>query len=140
MIEPLLKSQLEPVARRARQWRVARATALCFGAAALVGLVFYLLKEFAHWESAKTLPLLAGLRVNPAAPTKIAVTLAQGVTVTPGDTSVERGHGLVVLARFDGRLPAEATLVIGSTPETLRRVPLVKNLADPVFGGGVPEV
>jgi len=64
----------------------------------------------------------------------------KGVTVTPGDAEVERGSGLVVLARFSGRLPAEATLVIGATPENSRQIPLVKNLNDPVFGGGIPEV
>src|SRR5437660_4748740 len=65
---------------------------------------------------------------------------ANAVTVTPGDTSLERGSGLVVLARFDGRLPAEATLVIKPVNENERRVPLAKNLDDPVFGGSVPEV
>ncbi len=66
--------------------------------------------------------------------------LNEGVTVTPGDTTLERGSGLVVLARFEGRLPAEATLVIGPTAENSKRVPLVKNLEDPVFGGSVPEI
>ena len=62
------------------------------------------------------------------------------VTVTPGDTSIERGSGLVVLARFEGKLPGEATLVLKPVNENARRVPLSKNLDDPVFGGGVPEV
>ena len=63
----------------------------------------------------------------------------KGVTVTPGDAEIERGSGLVVLARFDGRLPAEVTWVIGAATES-RQIPLVKNLDDPVFGGGIPEV
>lgn len=66
--------------------------------------------------------------------------LASGVSVAPGDTAIERGNGLVVMARFAGALPAEATLVVGATPETSQRIPLVKNLDDPVFGGSVPQV
>lgn len=63
-----------------------------------------------------------------------------GVTVTPGDAAVEKGSGLVVMARFDGALPAEATLVVGANAESERRIPLAKNLDDPVFGGSIPEV
>ena len=62
------------------------------------------------------------------------------VTVTPGDTTVERGSSLIVLARFAGEVPADATLVIGAFPEAGRRLPLTRNLADPVFGGSLPEV
>ncbi len=62
------------------------------------------------------------------------------VAVTPGDTSIERGSGLVVMARFEGKLPPEATLVITPVNEPARRLTLTKNLADPVFGGGIPEV
>src|SRR5262245_51334448 len=39
MIEPLLKSQLEPVVRRQRKWRRMRALALCWAVAALAGLL-----------------------------------------------------------------------------------------------------
>jgi hypothetical protein len=66
--------------------------------------------------------------------------LASQVEVSPGDTSVERGSGMVVLARFNEPLPSEATLVIDSTGEKPQRIPLVKNLDDPVFGGTIPEV
>ncbi|MBI5383478.1 MAG: hypothetical protein HZA90_02185 [Verrucomicrobia bacterium] len=63
-----------------------------------------------------------------------------GMTVTPGDTSLERGSSLVVMARFEGPVPAAVELVLGSTPETSRRLPLVRSLADPMFGVSVPEV
>lgn len=69
-------------------------------------------------------PLLGGVRV----------------TVSPGDTSLERGESLVVLARFQGPLPAQVDLLLGSSSGGERRIPLVKALADPVFGGTVPEV
>ncbi len=65
---------------------------------------------------------------------------SNGVSVTPGDTSLERGSALVVLARFDGKLPVEAQLVVNPVNENEQNIPLTKNLADPVFGGGVPQV
>src|SRR5205823_4053364 len=46
----------------------------------------------------------------------------------------------VVLARFEGNLPAEASLVLKPLNEPERRLPLAKNLDDPVFGASVPEV
>ncbi len=68
------------------------------------------------------------------------VRAAAGVTVLPGDTSLERGSSLVVLARFEGALPSSVDLVVGEAAEASRRIPLVKSLADPVFGSSVPEV
>jgi len=63
-----------------------------------------------------------------------------GVTVTPGDTSIERGERLTVIVKFDGSLPAGVDLVTSSDSSSSKRTPLVKSLADPVFGGGVSEV
>jgi hypothetical protein len=63
-----------------------------------------------------------------------------GISVTPGDASVERGSGVVVLARFDGRLPAEVALVDSSATQPNHHVSLTKTLDDPVFGGSIPEV
>lgn len=65
---------------------------------------------------------------------------SNGVSVTPGDTSLERGTALVVLARFDGKLPVEAQLVANPVNDNEQNIQLTKNLADPVFGGGVPQV
>lgn len=62
------------------------------------------------------------------------------IAVTPGDTEVERGSGLVVSARFGGRPPAEATLVLVSASGKTQRLPLARHLADPVFGASVMEV
>jgi hypothetical protein len=62
------------------------------------------------------------------------------VAVTPGDASVERGSSLVVLVRFKGKVPAEAALVVDSANDSQRRIPLAKNLDDPVFGGAIPEI
>src|SRR5262249_7643754 len=63
-----------------------------------------------------------------------------GLSVTPGDTKIERGDSLVVLARFGGSLPPNVSLVIRESGASQRVVPLIKSLADPVFGGSVPEV
>lgn len=65
---------------------------------------------------------------------------ALGVTVSPGDISLERGESLVVLARFGSDVPGQVDLILGDTPTTERRLPLTRSLSDPVFGGTVPEV
>jgi hypothetical protein len=63
-----------------------------------------------------------------------------GVIVTPGDTKVERGTGLVISARFGGKPPADATLVLVSASGKTKRIPLERHLADPVFGASLLEV
>src|SRR6185503_11234746 len=105
-----------------------------------------LLAQGAHWAALALLILvMTGLRGNAPGMAGSAIAGAKDVTVTPGDTSVERGHGLVVLARFTGPLPADAALVVtpsvqNSASNASRSLPLVKNLDDPVFGGSIPEV
>jgi hypothetical protein len=87
--------------------------------------------------------VLMGLRTNSigvAAERAAAKAVLDSVSVTPGDTQVERGNSLVVLAKFEGRLPAGATLVLGAGTNVTRTIPLTKALDDPVFGGTVPEV
>jgi hypothetical protein len=62
------------------------------------------------------------------------------VTVTPGDTEVEKGSPVVILARFEGRLPAAVNLLFGPAGETPQRITLTKSLDDPVFGGIIQDV
>jgi hypothetical protein len=62
------------------------------------------------------------------------------VTVEPGNTEVERGTSLLVLARFQGPQPAEATLVYKTTDTEPERLNMAKSLDDPVFGGRIPLV
>ncbi len=62
------------------------------------------------------------------------------VSVSPGDTSVESGSSVVVVARFEGRVPSEAMLVFGASGEEPQRFVLNKPLNDPVFGGIIPQV
>jgi hypothetical protein len=66
--------------------------------------------------------------------------LKNEITVTPGDTEVERGTGLVISARFGGRPPAEATLVLLSASGKTNRIALERHLADPIFGASLLEV
>jgi len=66
--------------------------------------------------------------------------LSFGVTVTPGDTQVERGCSLVIAARFGGEPPAEAALVVVSASGKTQRTALERHLADPVFGASLSEV
>ena len=48
---------------------------------------------------------LGGLRITPVLGEKPAWVSREGVAVTPGDTAIEKGESLVVLARFSGALP-----------------------------------
>jgi len=65
---------------------------------------------------------------------------APEIAVTPGDIKVERGTGLVISARFGGKPPPEATLVLTSVSGKSKRIPLERHLADPVFGASLLEV
>ena len=65
--------------------------------------------------------VLLALRSTPTVPPQAVAAVANGVKVTPGDTEVEKGNGLVVLAQFEGRVPAEATLVMTTAAVTARR-------------------
>jgi len=66
--------------------------------------------------------------------------IAREITVTPGDVEVERGTALLISARFGGKPPAEATLVLLSASGSTKRLPLQRHLADPVFGASLLEV
>ena len=104
-------------------WQLAGATMLQFAMLALLGYS-------ALW-----------LRPSPEnAPQTVASRAREEVSVTPGDTEIEKGGGLVVLAKFSGSVPSEAALVLSPVNAPAKRIALMKNLDDPVFGGSVPEV
>jgi len=63
-----------------------------------------------------------------------------GVTVTPGDTSVEQGSPVVILARFEGRVPPAVDLLFGEAGQEPQRITLSRSLDDPVFGGILQDV
>jgi hypothetical protein len=83
---------------------------------------------------------LPRLYVGPSTVVGRAAAPLWGVTVDPGDVSLEKGESLVVLARFGGQLPTGVDLVVRTSGQTPRQIALVKNLSDPVFSGSVPEV
>ncbi len=62
------------------------------------------------------------------------------ITVTPGDTEVEQGSPVVILARFEGRLPAAVSLMYGPAGQEPQRMTLTKSLEDPVFGGIIQDI
>src|SRR6266511_29512 len=229
MMDRLLKTHLEPIARDHRRWRLWRSLARCWAAIGLTGIGLLLLRQFAGWSVAFVFPLavlaaivvaavvwrrnsrarfdyraiareieqedpklhallltaveqqpdsstaalsylqrrvvaealayrhkhlwgqrasvrlfyaqcahaaalvlliavLTGLHLTTPPGKSLFAVYRDGVTVTPGDTSVERGSSLVVLARFDGRVPSEATLVVRPANENEQRIPLTKNL------------
>lgn len=62
------------------------------------------------------------------------------MTIEPGDTEVERGSSLLVLARMAGPMPPEATLVVRDAAGGQTRLPMTPSLEDPLFGGRIPVV
>ena len=70
----------------------------------------------------------------------LASIISREITVTPGDTEIERGSGLVISARFGGQPPAEAALVVVWAAGKTQRLPLTRSLADPVFGASLLDV
>ena len=70
----------------------------------------------------------------------LASVIGKEIEVTPGDTQVERGSGLVISARFGRRPPPDASLVLNWVSGKTQRLPMAHNLADPVFGASLLEV
>ena len=62
------------------------------------------------------------------------------VTVEPGDTEVERGTSLLVMARFQGALPPDAQLLFATASGNEGELAMTKSLDDPIFGGRIPDV
>jgi len=92
---------------------------------ALGGLILVLVGL--HFANPRVEPLLGGV-------------WTAGIHVSPGDTTLERGSSLVVMARFPGGAPAEATLVVQADHEPAQRVALVRSLDDPMLGVSVPDL
>jgi hypothetical protein len=93
--------------------------------------------QLAALAGACAILLLLGYRGgNPA----LRTWLAPEISVTPGDTLVERGSSLVISARFGRQPPPEATLVVANASGKTQRIPMERHLADPVFGASLSEV
>lgn len=69
-----------------------------------------------------------------------SLVVAGNVSVEPGDTSVERGSSMLVLARFAGPMPADVRLITKSDAGSVETSAMSKSLDDPVFAVRVPRV
>jgi len=62
------------------------------------------------------------------------------VQVDPGSTELERGTALLVIARFPGAVPGEASLVVENGPEGTSQLAMTRSLDDPTFASRVESV
>lgn len=62
------------------------------------------------------------------------------VTITPGDTTVEAGSPVVIVARFDGQVPSDVSLSYGAVGQAQQQVLLTRSVDDAVFGGVIQDV
>ncbi len=86
-----------------------------------------------------TLSPLARSDVSGARPIR-PVAGGTGVVVDPGNTDLERGTSLLVIARFQGAVPAEANLVVESSGLRTAQRGMTRSLEDPTFAGRVESV
>ena len=106
-------------------WQVAGAQAAQIASLALLAVVLWVLRTPADAASrGSTYAALADGRLE----------------ITPGDVALEKGDSLVVLARFGGEAPRQVELVVQTSGEVERRLPLIRSLSDPVFGVSIPDV
>ncbi|RUL87176.1 DUF4175 family protein [Tautonia sociabilis] len=68
--------------------------------------------------------------------------IASGLVVEPGDTEIERGTSLLVVARFNDAVPGEAELVLEGEglPSADSRRAMARSLEDPTFAARVDRV
>ncbi|MFI5455503.1 MAG: hypothetical protein ACHRXM_08630 [Isosphaerales bacterium] len=69
-----------------------------------------------------------------------AVANVADVQVDPGNTEIERGTSLLVVARFKGPVPADANLVVENPAQAAARRGMTRSLEDPAFAGRVESV
>jgi hypothetical protein len=94
-----------------------------------------------HWGALALFAVaLTGIRVPNKVFAENESPAGAGVFVSPGDTNIEKGRSLVVLARFSGALPSKVDLVLEPAQSATNRIAMLQNLADPVFGGGVLDL
>ncbi len=62
------------------------------------------------------------------------------VQVDPGNTELERGAALLVVARFKGAVPADATLVVEDPTQKTAQHGMTRSLEDPTFAARIESV
>ena len=60
--------------------------------------------------------------------------------VEPGNTEVEQGSSVLVMAKFPQSVPVDATLVFSQADGETIRLPMERSLDDPMFGARIPNV
>lgn len=83
---------------------------------------------------------LSGVRPAPSTASNPTRQFVRNLEVLPGDTEIEKGSTLVVMAKFPGAGPAEATLITLPAGGETRRLPMNRTLDDPTFGAQVANV
>lgn len=99
---------------------------------------FALLMCAVMFAARPTQQTVAGTNKN--GPRSAATAGTFSVAIEPGNTEIEKGSSLLVLARVQGPLPADATLVYQSQGSEAIRLPMSASLDDPIFGGRVSAV
>jgi hypothetical protein len=105
--------------------RVAQAAHWCALAVMLALFVVYITPEA---RTPEVVRLAGGEKAAPDAPPEIRC------VVEPGDVEVEKGSGLVVLARFEGRVPGQVRLIRNPGVAGAEASPMIRSMKDPVFG------
>jgi len=62
------------------------------------------------------------------------------VSVSPGDAEIEQGSPVVILGRFEDKVPSSVNLFFAPTGQEPQQIPLTRSLDDPVFGGILQDV
>jgi hypothetical protein len=79
-------------------------------------------------------------RLSSRQPAGTGLWFSTAVTVSPGDIQVERRTSLVISARFGRKPPPEAMLVLRQDSGVTNRIPMQRELADPVFASVMADV
>lgn len=104
------------------------------GQFATLGLFLLSLAAAAFWVTpASTVASTRDKRSDPAVDEFTFV-------VEPGNTEIERGSSLLVLARFQGPVPLEAVLTSQPAEGDATKTAMLQSLDDPVFGGRIQAV
>ncbi len=121
------------------EWRhvvtTGRIATAALGNAAALGFFLFVLAAiaFVKISPSSAAAILGAVRPSPA-------TTDFAVTVEPGDTEVERGTSLLIMAKVTGQMPPEATLIMKPADGVESRLAMSASLNDPVFGGRIPLI
>ena len=63
-----------------------------------------------------------------------------GIVVEPGDTEIEKGSSLLVMARFEGQLPSDASVDLMNTEGDTQRFDMAPGVDNDLFLARIPSV